>query len=111
MVTIRINTTHPQFSGLDMKHVRLAIGSQPAMFYNYKKQDGVGYSGTNNKILSVSQATPLAFEDADFAMMVNKDIDKVARTLGSLIDLMRKNLLTVDQDGAPLSPEDVLAFT
>jgi len=112
-VVITVNTAATEFSGLDPKHMRVVVGAvaNPPMFYNFKKYDGVGDSGTNNKIFEVSPAHPLVFEDSDFELLGSQDPYHASRTLSLLIDLMRKNLLLASKDGVPLTPDDMLTFT
>ena len=114
-VVITINQTSPVFAGLDLKHVSLVVGavSQPPMFYNYVRNPfgHVGDVGTNNKILAVSAAFPLVFDNHDFTLMGSQDPYHASRTLSLLIDFMRKSLVTVTKDGAIQTPEDILAFT
>lgn len=114
-VVITINDTNPVFAGLDMKHISLMIGavSQPPMFYNFARHvhGGVGEVGTNNKILAVSKAFPLVFENHDFTLLGSEDPYHATRTLSLLIDFMRKNLVIVTKDGAPQTPEQILTFT
>jgi hypothetical protein len=114
-VEISINESSPKFTGLDMKHVSLVIGSvsQSPMFYNFKRAKGaVGNAGTNNKMVTVSKAHPLVFEDHDFALIATtKDPFYASRTLSPLIDYMRKDLIIVKKDGVALTPEEVHTFT
>lgn len=114
-VVITINDTSPVFAGLDMKHVALVVGavSQPPMFYNFARHtySGVGSVGSNNKILAVSKAFPLVFENHDFTLLGSEDPYHATRTLSLLIDFMRKNLVIVTKDGVPQTPEQILAFT
>jgi len=114
-VVIAINDANPLFAGLDMKHVQVVIGavSQPPMFYNFLRNSAapVGDSGTNNKILNVSDTFPIVFENHDFTLLGSEDPYHAARTLSLLVDLMRKNLLTVTKDGALQTPEQILTFT
>lgn len=113
-VTISINEDSTKFTGMDMKKLAIVIGavSQPPMFYNYTRREfaGVGEVGTNNKILAVSSAFPLSFEDHDFTLMGSLDPYHASRTLSLLIDFMRKDLIKVHHDGAAMTPEDVLTF-
>jgi len=114
-VVITINDTSPVFAGLDMKHVAIVIGavSMPPMYYNYKRNTAgaVGDVGTNNKILAVSQAFPLTFENRDFTLLGSEDPYHASRTLSLLIDFMRKGLVNVTKDGVAQTPEQVLTFT
>ena len=113
-VVITINDTSPVFAGLDMKHVALVVGavSQPPMFYNFARHaySGVGSVGSNNKILAVSKAFPLVFENHDFTLLGSEDPYHATRTLSLLIDFMRKNLVIVTKDGVPQTPEQILTF-
>ena len=114
-VVITLNDASPTFAGLDMKHIALIIGAvgQSPMFYNFVKSEGpVGSPGTNNKILAVSQAFPLVFENVDFALLATeRDVLYTSRTLSLLLDFMRKGLVIVTKDGAPQTPEEILTFT
>ena len=114
-VVIKIDETNPLFSGMDMKRVALVVGavSQPPMFYNFKRHvfGGIGDVGTNNKILSVSKAFPLVFDNDDFTLLGSQDPYHACRTLSLLVDFMRKGLVTVSKDGAVQTPEQILAFT
>ena len=114
-VVIKINEASPTFSGLNLKHVSLVVGavSQPPMFYNFARHTygNIGDVGTNNKILSVSKAFPLVFENHDFTLLGSEDPYHATRTLSLLIDFMRKSLVIVTKDGVPQTPEDILAFT
>ena len=114
-VVIKIDDTSPVFAGIDMKHVSLVVGavSQPPMFYNYVRHNygNVGDVGTNNKILSVSKAFPLVFDNDDFTLLGSQDPYHATRTLSLLVDFMRKGLVIVTKDGAAQTPEQILAFT
>jgi hypothetical protein len=113
-VVIKINESSPTFAGLDPKHIALVVGavSQPPMFYNFvRSSSGVGNVGTNNKILSVSKSFPLVFDNDDFTLLGSEDPYHASRTLSLLIDFMRKNLVIVEKDGVPQTPEQILAFT
>jgi hypothetical protein len=103
-VVIKLNESSPFFSGMDMKHVSLVVGavSQPPMFYNFKRHTfgNVGDVGTNNKILSVSKAFPLVFDNDDFTLLGSQDPYHANRTLSLLIDFMRKGLVLVTKDDA-----------
>lgn len=113
-VVIKIDETSPVFAGVNMKHVSLVVGavSQPPMFYNYVRHTygNVGDVGTNNKILSVSKAFPLVFDNDDFTLLGSQDPYHATRTVSLLIDFMRKGLVIVTKDGVPQTPEQVLAF-
>ena len=114
-VIIKIDDTSPVFAGVDMKHVSLVVGavSQPPMFYNFSRHTygAVGDVGTNNKILSVSKAFPLVFDNDDFTLLGSQDPYHACRTLSLLVDFMRKGLIIVSKDGVPQTPEQILAFT
>lgn len=114
-VVIKINESSPTFAGLDPKHIALVVGavSQPPMFYNFARHayGAVGDVGTNNKILAVSKTYPLVFENHDFTLLGSEDPYHATRTLSLLIDFMRKNLVIVEKDGVPQTPEQILAFT
>jgi len=114
-VVIRIDETSPTFAGVNMKHVSLVVGavSQPPMFYNFKRHvaGGVGDVGTNNKILAVSKAFPLVFDNDDFTLLGSQDPYHACRTLSLLVDFMRKGLVLVEKDGVAQTPEQILAFT
>lgn len=114
-VVITLNDTAPLFAGTDLKNVSLVIGavSQPPMYYNYARHTygAVGGVGTNNKILAVSKAFPLVFENHDFTLLGSEDPYHACRTLSLLIDLMRKGLVIVTKNGVPQTPEQILTFT
>lgn len=112
-ITIAVNGSSPRFTGLDMKKLSVVIGavSNPPMFYGFERRKGeVGQAGTNNKLLAVSPAFPLRFEDHDFTLMGSHDPYHASRTLSLLIDFMRKGLIKVDHDGTNMTPEDILTF-
>ena len=111
-VVIKVDTSSPTFAGLDPKHIRVVIGAvaNPPMFYNFERYEGVGDSGTNNKLFAVSPSRPLIFEDHDFTLLGSEDPYHASRSLSLLIDLMRKGLVIVTQGGVELTPEDILTF-
>lgn len=112
-VVIKVNTSSPSFVGLDPKHMRVVIGAvaNPPLFYNYARYEGTGDSGANNKLFEVSPSHPLIFEDHDFTLLGSEDPYHASRSLSLLIDLMRKGLVIVEQNGVVLTPEEILTFT
>lgn len=114
-VVIKINEANPFFADIDLKHFSMIIGavSQPPMYYNFQRHTfgGVGDVGTNNKILAVSKAFPIVFENRDFTLLGSEDPYHASRTLSLLIDLMRKDLVIVTKDDVVQTPEQVLTFT
>lgn len=120
MVEISVNTAHPIFTGVDLKKVRVVVGTldEPSLFYNFslygQTNSNVGDCGTSHRILEASPTRPMIFEsNYDFALLGNVTLDpfQASRALAILVNYVRKGVLTVKKDGAILTADQVIQFT
>jgi hypothetical protein len=120
MVKISVNASHPMFTGLDMKHVRIIVGTldEPSLFYNFKPygqiNNTVSDAATNHRILELSPSRPLIFEsNYDFYLLGNvvEDPFQCSRALAPLVNYIRNGILTFEKDGAAQTADQVMQFT
>jgi len=117
VVELSLDLTHPTFAGLNPKKIRLVIkmGFPPIFSYETYPNNlqNVGEPGVKIRKLEIGGHRPIRFDNDDFALLGKVSLDVVAasQTLAQIVALMRKKLLIVKKDGAPLTPEQVLDYT
>jgi hypothetical protein len=120
MVKISVNTSHPMFAGLDLKKVRVVVGTldEPSLFFGFvpyaQINNNVADCGTNYRILEVSPSRPLVWEsNYEFALLGNvvNDAFQTSRALSPLVNLIRSGVLLFEKDGAAQTADQVLQFT
>jgi hypothetical protein len=118
MVTIEVNLSHPNFTGLDPKEITVVVGSsgQSTPFLNYTRYPvgtyDYGEPGTNPRILNVGGDRMIRFSDIGFALLGNKnDLFHANKITAPLIDYVENNVLIVKKDGVVMSVSDIYNFT
>ena len=119
MVKISINEAHPAFAGLDMRHVRVVLGSldDPSIFWGFTRaaydNNHTGDVGGSHSIFEVSVMRPIIFQsNYDFALLGNvNDPFQFGRGGALLVDYIRKGVLILEKDGVSQTADQVIQFT
>lgn len=119
MIRISVNLENPLLVGTNPKKIRFVLSPLagkffiPRAFPPVHTSNTAGDVGTSNRWLEVGGSAPIYIEDADFILLGNGDGDPFMgmRNKASLIDWMRKDLIIVERDGTPLTPEQVISYS
>lgn len=121
MIRISVNLDNPLLADKDPRHIRFILSPLAGNFFMPRAypplntlNSKVGDAVTSvTRWLEVGGTTPLLIEDADFVLLGNGDGDPFMgmRNKASLVDMMRKNLIIVERDGTPLTPEQVISYS
>jgi len=120
-IRISVDETYPKFAALApevLKKVSVSIGPSNAssVFFSYDAYplnfSTVGDAGVNQATLMVSYRRPLSFSDEAFGVFgnVNNSSYTAVRLASMLADYVKRGVLKVEQNGTPLTPEDILTF-
>lgn len=118
MVKISVNTSHPMFSGLDLKKTRIVVGTldDPSLFFNFATYPQTNMTNadtaTCNRILECSPSRPIYFENYDYALLGNiNDVYQMSRAASVLVNYIRKGILIFEKDGVAQTADEVIQFT